>query len=129
MASIEHILQTVPEQEMPKGLHQRIMRSVALLRLQRHFFLLFVLLIVSLAVAVGNVWVRFVDMEGLRLLRLMIQSFEMNMEEARDFFDTFMAFFPIWSIVIFAVHVVLVSYMTYLFFILKKITSKGRVVS
>lgn len=128
MANIEQIVSMASEQEMPEGLHQRIMRSVALLRLQWHFFMLFALLIVSLAVVVGNVLVRFADIQGLSLLKLMVQSFEMNMEEARDFFDTFVAFFPVWSIVVFAVHVLLVVYMTYLFFVLKKIIAKGRVI-
>lgn len=124
---MEQILQTIPEQEVPEGLHQRIMRSVALLRLQRHFFMLFALLIVSLVVAAGNVWVRFVDIEGLHLLKLMVQSFEMNREEVQEFFDTFVTFFPVWSIIVLVVHVLLVSYMTYLFFVLRKITAKGRV--
>lgn len=127
MTSVEHILQTAFEQEMPEGLHQRIMRSVALLRLQRHFLMLFALLIVSLSVAAGNVWVRFADIEGLHLLKLMIQSFEMSMEEVWEFFDTFVTFFPVWSIAIFTVHMLLVGYMMYLFLVLKKITAKGRV--
>src|SRR3989339_1753255 len=118
MATIEHIVQTVPEHEVPEGLHQRIMRSVALLRLQRHFFMLFVLFVVSFVVSAGNVWVKFIDIEGLSLLKLMVQSFDMSVEETREFFYIFITFFPVWSIAIFAVHILLVGYMTYLFFVL-----------
>ncbi|MBI5230269.1 MAG: hypothetical protein HY981_03170 [Candidatus Magasanikbacteria bacterium] len=122
MATIEHIMKTVSEHAVPEGLHQRIIRSVALLRLQRHFFMFFALLVVSLAVAAGNVWVKFIDIEGLNLLRLMVQSFDMSIEETRDVFDIFMTFFPVWSIAIFAVHILLVGYMSYFFFVLRKIT-------
>ena len=57
----------------------------------------------------------------------MVQSFDMSVEETREFFYIFITFFPVWSIAIFAVHILLVGYMTYLFFVLRKITAKGRV--
>lgn len=118
---LEKKLEKLPEKILPPYLHGVIMKRVWLLRFKRPAVIMTLLLVFNLAVSSWRVWVKFSEIEGLALLRIIFNGFAFEYVFFLDLWRAVVELFPVNAIVTLTVSFTLLGYLGYISHALKNL--------
>ena len=110
---LEAQLKKLAVREVPSGIHAAIIRRTILMKLQPALWTASVLLVLNLGISGWHIWSRITEVEGLLLLRSLLSQFEFSMEYLVDAGNTINTFFPVTTMLIFALNLVVAAYVIY----------------
>ena len=104
----------------PEGLHNKIMSSLFFLRFKRYFLIAIILFTLNLILMGWHIWSRIIEKDVLIIIKDMIQGFGLSRAFMAEFITTILEYLPLASIIIFALNVVIMGYVIFVFLKFKK---------
>lgn len=125
MNTIEKKLAELPYQEMPDGLHARIIRKVIIMNLRVPFLIVLSLLFISLAASSWHLWMRLAENEALSIFKTLIMNLEFDSESLISAVQTMSEVISPLSFLIFLTNIALVGYLIYIYVIFNRMSKNG----
>ena len=118
MDNLSQKMKEIPEAAFPANLHGKIMRRLLLSSLKKPFLLILSLSFLNLLTFGWHIWAKMLDIEGLALLQDVVDGFQISYSSSMDAIKVVTEFFPMTSIVIFTLNILLTGYLAYLYVVL-----------
>lgn len=114
MSDIEHHLRALPNQEIPQGLHGKIMRRIIFIRLRKSAIIMLSFLTLNLIILAWHIWTTTIERETFSVISAMFEGFEMSVSFFKNFADTLLQTVPVVSLTVFIGNIVVMVYIIYL---------------
>lgn len=122
MNNISRTMRELPVITFPPGLHGKIMRQLFFLKFRIPFFIISALLVCNIAISMYHIWSRMINTEMFSIVATLWEGFEWTFDFFVEFMRTITEYFPIGSFVIVMTNFLLLGYIVFLYFSLKKLS-------
>lgn len=116
MTNVSKKLREISEIEFPDGLHGRIMRKLFFIRYRGNFLLVAFLLTANIFLSGWRFWARMDELDTISVIRALLEGFDVSRGFTLNFFSTLSQSFPVISVSIFIINILVITYVTYLYF-------------
>ena len=108
---ISQYIKESPEEDIPHGLHEKILGNVRLYRLKVKFTLVISVLAINFLISLWVIFTKIKDSNVLSAFQYLLDGFEMNAAYLSDVFNTFTQFIPTEYVVMFIANLFVMGYL------------------
>ena len=118
---ISQYIKEAPEEEIPEGLHERVLDNVRLYKLKVKFTLVISVLAVNFLISLWAIFTKIEDSNVISAFQYLFDGFEMNAAYLSDVFNTFTQFIPTEYVIMFFANLFVMGYLMHISLKFKKL--------
>lgn len=119
MESVSRNLKELVVEDIPEGLHLRIISKMVVSKFRAYFLAVGIFLVLNFLVLSWHIWMTIIDTEAYAVFFALFQDFEFSFSYISDIVGTLFEIIPIVLVVAFVVNLVLIIYFIHFRFSIK----------